>query len=441
MTRVALVPSEPLRPAMAGIGIRYLELARRLPSADVEIVLVTAGEPADVPDCGLQPSNIRHFERGALKRVLSDCDAVITQGQLANDVVLELPDKPTAIDFYDPFLIENFAYVASLGLDPYRNDHATWMLQLSRGDFFLCSSEEQRLFYLGLLTALGRVNPRAIEDDADLRRLIAPVPFGVPDVLPPHQPLLPTAEPGERRLLFGGLYDWYDPWPVLEALEAHGQQDDAEHWTLLFIRNPNPGTPQTLFAQVESWCRQRGLWDESTEDGPGAIRRDRVQILDWVPGERRFDLLRDVDLMIATHRATLETRLSLRTRFLEALAAACPVVTTEGGAISRLLRQHAAGWVVPESDAEAVLQALTEALIEPSESGCETRQAKAEGARRLCQAYAWRSVLEPLAEFCRHPFKDVSAQGFVAPRPTHAPADSLAFRLRRKFRRMAGIGP
>ena len=72
------------------------------------------------------------------------------------------PDLPVAIDLYDPWLIENFAYFETLGLDPYRNDHATWVLQMSRGDFFLCSSEEQRTFYLGFLAALGRVNPERI---------------------------------------------------------------------------------------------------------------------------------------------------------------------------------------------------------------------------------------------------------------------------------------
>jgi hypothetical protein len=108
----------------------------------------------------------------------------VAQGQLANDLVLECPHLPVAIDLYDPWLVENLSYVATLGFDPWRNDHATWVLQMSRGDFFLCSSEEQRNYYLGFLTALGRVNPERIADDPDLTTLIAPVPFGVPDELP-----------------------------------------------------------------------------------------------------------------------------------------------------------------------------------------------------------------------------------------------------------------
>ena len=59
--------------------------------------------------------------------------AVVAQGQLANDVVLECTELPTVVDLYDPWLVENLHYFETLGLDPYRNDHATWMLQMSRG--------------------------------------------------------------------------------------------------------------------------------------------------------------------------------------------------------------------------------------------------------------------------------------------------------------------
>lgn len=409
---------------MAGIGIRYLEMARRLPSRGLDVVLVTSGEIDDVPvgDGGIDAVHtpVRRFERGRLAEIVGDCEIVVTQGQLANDVVLEVVDKPVVIDLYDPFLVENLAYVDTLGLDPWRNDHATWVLQLSRGDFFLCSSEEQRQYYLGFLTALGRVNPRRVAADPDLRSLVDVVPFGVPGTLPPHEPYLDAPAPGARRprrLLFGGLYDWYDPWPVLEAVAAHAQARPDEPWELLFIHNPNAGTPQALFAEVESWCRRRGLWGET------------VRALDWVPGARRFDLLRDVDLLVSTHRESLETRLSLRTRFLEALAAGCPVVTTEGGALSRLLVEHGAGRVVPEGDAEAVRTVLRETLRGVSDE-------QREGARALLGRFAWDRALEPLVAFCRAAEIDATKEEFAFRPGTHAPPDSLAFRVRRRLRRL-----
>ena len=412
MTRIALLSSEPVRPRMAGIGIRYLELARRLPAEGIDVVLVSPAQPEETAALGgLERIEIRRFERGRLAALLGDCDGAVAQGQLANDLILEMPSLPVAIDLYDPWLIENFAYTETLGLDPYRNDHATWTLQMACGDFFLCSSEEQRTFYLGFLTALGRVNPERIEEDPDLATLIAPVPFGVPDELPPHQPLLPPRAVGEARLLFGGLYDWYDPWTLLDALAAL----DRPAWTLLLIRNPNPeGTPQRLFAEVEARCRSLGWWGS------------RVQALDWVPAERRYDLLRDVDLLVSPHRPSLETRLSLRTRFLDALAAGCPVVTSEGGAMSRLLAEHRAGWLVPPGDAAALARALAEALAQPD--------SRAAGARELLAAFRWQRVLAPLVRFCREPRVDATKARFAARPATVAPPDRLGFRLRRKLR-------
>nr|HRC85340.1 hypothetical protein [Thermoanaerobaculia bacterium] len=290
MNRIAVLSSEAPRPRMAGIALRYLEIARRLPKlAGVETVLVTPGDPAEVP---AGPFEVRRFVRGGLAGLLADCQGAVAQGQLANDLLLECPALPTAIDLYDPWLVENLHYFRTLGLDPYRNDHATWVLQLSRGDFFLCSSPEQRLYYLGWLTALGRVNPERVERDAALTGLIAPVPFGVDLELPAYQPLLPPRQPGEQRLLFGGLYDWYDPWTLLAALEKLGDRPCR----LLIVQNPNPeGTPQRLFGEVEAWAKKRGWWGS------------RIEAIPWVAAERRFDLLREVDLLVATHRPSLET--------------------------------------------------------------------------------------------------------------------------------------
>ena len=414
MTRVALLSSEPVRPLMAGIGIRYLELARRLPAHGLEIVLVSPAAPEETAALGLAGVEVRPFERGRLAAILGDCHAAVAQGQLANDLVLEMPELPVAIDLYDPWLIENFAYFETLGLDPWRNDHATWALQMSRGDFFLCSSEEQRTFYLGFLAALGRVNPERIAGDPDLATLIQPVPFGVPDELAAHIPILPPRAAGERRLLFGGLYDWYDPWTLLDALALLDRP-----WTLLLVRNPNPeGTPQRLFAEVEARCRTLGWWGS------------RVQVRDWVPADRRYDLLRDVDLLVAPHRPSLETRLSLRTRFLDALAAGCPVVTSEGGAMSRLLTEHQAGWVAPVGDAPALARLLAEALDDPA-----SRRA---GARELAAAFRWDRVLAPLVRFCREPRIDPTKERFARRPDTVAPPDRLAFRLRRRLRLWRG---
>ncbi|MEM7048243.1 MAG: glycosyltransferase [Acidobacteriota bacterium] len=413
MTRIALVSSEPIRPRMAGIGIRYREMARQLralSAGTVETVLVSPAQGGEEAAAGGEVPH-RTFRRGALQSLLADCQGAVAQGQLANDVLLECPALPVAIDLYDPWLVENLHYVDSLGLDPYRNDHATWVLQMSQGDFFLCSSEEQKTFYLGFLTTLGRVHPRRLEGDPDLTSLIAPVPFALPESLPPHRPVLDDEASG-ARLLFGGLYDWYDPWTLLQALE----QVEGD-WTLYFIRNPNAeSTPQRLWSEVESFCRRRDWWQR------------RVRPLDWVSADRRWDLLRDVDLLVAPHRPSLETRLSLRTRYLEALAAGCPVIATDGGTVGRLLLQYDAGRVVPAEDSKALAVAIDETL-----RGVDAERHRA-GARELTSRYRSSVALAPLLAFCQRPRRDESKADFAFRPATVAPPDPFSFRLRRWLR-------
>lgn len=421
MTRIALVSSEPIRGKTAGIGIRYLELARRLPRDGIEVVLASPAHPAEAPELPLPEGAVRRLVPGRLAEILGDVDGAVAQGQLANDLLLELPRLPVAVDLYDPWLVENLHYSDDLGFGVYENDHATWVLQLSRGDFFLTSSEEQRLYYLGFLTALGRVNPRRLAMDPTLRGLVTPVPFGVPEELPPHERLLPEPEPGVRRILFGGLYDWYDPWTLLEALE-HLELGEGVRAEVLFIAHPSPeSTPQRLFAAVEERCRRAGTWGTA------------VRALDWVPSARRYDLLREVDVLCAPHRPSLETDLSLRTRYLDALAADCPVVATEGGTLGRLLTTHGAGRTVPPRDPRALAAALTAAV-----SGDRFDESFRRGRRSLTAEHAWERVLEPLVAFCRAPEKDPTAEEFAFRPPTTVPPDGLAFRLRRRLRRVLG---
>ncbi|MDT9702394.1 glycosyl transferase, partial [Streptomyces sp. P17] len=59
--------------------------------------------------------------------------------------------------------------------------------QLARADFFICASEKQRLFWLGQLAAVGRVNAMTYESDNSLSDLIAVVPFGLSEDIPEQQ--------------------------------------------------------------------------------------------------------------------------------------------------------------------------------------------------------------------------------------------------------------
>ena len=101
--------------------------------------------------------------------------------------------------------------------------------------------------------------------------------------------------------------------------------------------------------------------------------------------------------------------------------------------MSRMLREHGAGWVVPPGDGEALALALAEALEDE-----DARERSRAGARELLRSFAWDRALEPLVRFCHEPKIDPFKERWVHRQETAAPPDPIPFRARRKLRRLLG---
>ena len=180
MSRVLLVCPEPLgHRHPAGVGIRFLEMQRVLRDDGHSVTLLC---PPMTPESVAQ----------------HDADVAIVQGHAANDFFAHGRPMPTVVDLYDPYIIENFHYYESRGAEVFTHDHATLIQSLVRGDFFLCASASQRLFWLGVMLAVGRLNPLVFETDPRLESLIAIAPFGVP-------PFRERTAPDESRAVWRNL--------------------------------------------------------------------------------------------------------------------------------------------------------------------------------------------------------------------------------------------
>ena len=180
MTRVLLLCPERVRPAMAGVGIRFLEMARSL-GRRFEVTLAIPNDPAELPDSGVQ---VAQYGAASMAELCRGADAVVLHGHVSNLYFAHGETRPLVVDLYDPFPVENLNYYPPLGDAPYLHDRATLDRQLAEGDLFLCSSREQKLFYLGLLYARGRLNPQAYFEDFALDNLVRIVPFGLPAEAP-----------------------------------------------------------------------------------------------------------------------------------------------------------------------------------------------------------------------------------------------------------------
>ncbi|MDQ5821624.1 MAG: glycosyl transferase family 1, partial [Actinomycetota bacterium] len=205
---------------MSGPGIRYFELAKAL-AEQFDVTLAVPNE-SDAVVGGVRIVTTPR-DPAALRRMLGAFDAVVSQNLPAH-AMRWLARRPVRVvyDLYVPLLSEHLAML-DVELDHpasvrfHEQAMLAQRLALATGDAFVCASERQRDFWLGMLASLGRIDLDAYRRDPSMRALIDVVPFGLPDEPPvPADPALKGVIPGiaESDLVLlwgGGVWNWFDP--------------------------------------------------------------------------------------------------------------------------------------------------------------------------------------------------------------------------------------
>jgi len=394
---------------MSGPGIRYWEFARVLsafPSLAVSLATVP-GVAAQPPADGLPFHLHSAHDEADLCALAAAADVVVAPG-----VVVGLYPSlcqvrtPLALDLITPLLLEELQRPCprtqaeqALLLDRLRRETVA---QVLTADFILCASEKQRDYWLGVLSAAGRVNPYTHADDPALRRLIDVVPFGLPSEPPRHtrrvlKGVHPSIGADDRVLLwFGGLYDWFDAPTLVRAMARLA--DRRPEVKLFVVKHPNPqeaerrGTRETL-----------ALADELGLTG------QTVFFHDWVPYAERADYLLEADVGVSLHRDHLETRFSFRTRFLDYLWAGLPIVATRGDVLAEQVEAQGLGRVVAPGDVDGVVEAILGLLDTP-----DLRRSYRSRFEQAAAAYRWETVTGPLVAFCAAP-RFAPDKGYLRP--------------------------
>jgi glycosyltransferase involved in cell wall biosynthesis len=295
------------------------------------------------------------------------------------------------VDLYDPFVLENLHYYLH---DPIKdqehlNEQAIAITnQLAKiGDFFICGNERQRDYWMGVLTANGRANPRNFLQDPTLKSLIDIVGIGFPSREPQHHPLLRGIHPqipadAQIVLWGGGIWNWLDPLTLIKAWPQVISQHPQARLVFLGTRHPNPLVPRHEMAEkAEKLAAEIGEKDRS------------VLLFEWLSYEDREALLCESDVGVTLHPIHVETRYSLRTRVLDYLWARLPVLITDGDVTSEWVRQYKLGEVVPPFDEEAVARGLNKILDQPKANW-------AAAFEPLRTSLLWSQVVEPLLRYC-----------------------------------------
>lgn len=382
---------------MAGPGIRYYHIGRVLSNEFNTVLAVPSDVSPQLSAAGFRTARYARNDWDSIAPLVESAETVILPSDIASDFPqLAQSDTYLVVDGYDPLLIEWLTLERSLNAEPSRESWWRRMCDLNQqylvGDFFICASERQRDWWLGLLEANGRVNPDTFGADPSLRQLIDVVPYGLPEEPPqPADPVIRGVWPGvgveDKVILWGGgLWPWLDPLTAIRAVAKIWQQQRDVRLVFPGTRHPNPkmaDTPTHCRAAHEV-ARQLGVLDKGVFFG------------EWVPYEKWPQVLLESDVALSLHYDTLEARLAFRSRMLDYIWAGLPVVATQGDTISDLAEDYGLGTVVGFEDADAVAEAILR-LMEgpPAELAARFPQAR--------KALGWEKAVQPLVGFCREP--------------------------------------
>jgi glycosyltransferase involved in cell wall biosynthesis len=377
---------------MAGPGIRYHALATVL--ARHMRVCLAMPEGSALPEDSAAFESVL-FEMGewqTIERAVQAASVILMPG----DMLWHFPQLASSaawlvIDGYDPLMPEWLATYADAP-----DADAAWTSRMTQlqpqylaGDFYICASERQRDWWLGLLEANGRITPAMSQRDPSMRRLVDVVPFGLRSAPPQKtKPAIkgvwPNIAPTDAMILWGGgLWRWLDPVSAVKAMALiHAQQPSAK---LVFpgTRHPNPALshlPSNVEAARQA-ASEAGLLDTAVFFG------------DWVAYEDWTSVLLESDVALSLHFDTLETRLAFRSRVFDYIWAGLPIVSTAGDATSELVAAHGLGSVVGVQDVEGIAREVLRWLG-------TRREDTAALFSRAQQQFTWEQAALPLIAFC-----------------------------------------
>lgn len=397
---IALISSDVVGASMAGPGIRVWEfaqvLSQRFPVRLIIPPLIAASALQEEQDLPVKLC-VCHTQ-DELRRAVESCAVIVTRGIIltAYPFLAQL-GKPLVLDMYNTFLLEGLQQIAYAEawqrITTFERDLTSLKTQLGTADFILCASEKQRDYWLGVLSAIGRVNPLTHQQDHSLRQLIDVVPFGLPKEKPHHvkavlKGVYKNIAADDKVVLWGGgIWNWLDAETLIQAMHLIWQQRKDVKLFFMGVKRPYQSLVKNdAVERTMQLSQELELTDHC------------VFFNEWVPYQERHNYLLEADMGVSLHLDHIETRFAFRTRLLDHLWCGLPTVATKGDVLADLLANLGLARLVAPGDAAGVAQAILALVDTP-----DLRHKLAADFQQAAAQFQWDTVLQPLTNFCQAP--------------------------------------
>lgn len=405
-TKICIISYDIIGKKMAGPGIRFYEFAKVL-SDYLDVTLLTPNR-IDINTEGFKTRQYGVSNFKSLKRVVDKSDIILIQGHILYYFpFLKNFKGKIIVDLYNPFNLESLEMfresnmIERIRVD--KNNVNILKFQLSIGDYFICASEKQRNYWIGMLNAVGRINPYNYDSDNTLRKLIDVVPSGIPSQPPKRSDMsIKDIFPGIRKedkviMWGGGIWNWLDPITPIKAIwEIMRSRNDIK-LVFMGIKHPDPKLPEMKkCVEAIKLSKELDLYGKS------------VFFNEWTPYNLRQTLLLDSEAGLSIHSERIETEFSYRTRVLDYIWAGLPVITTEGDSIAEIVKSESIGEVVKYEDAHQLARVMESVLTNKS-----LREIYTKNLKKISPKFYWENVTRPLIKYCVDPYYSVDKKKVV----------------------------
>jgi len=392
-SRLLIISYDIIGKQMAGPGIRFYEFAKIL-SNYVDVTLA-APNRIDINTEGFRAVTYDTGNFKTLKRYTEISDIILIQGHILYYFpFLKNYKGKVIVDLYNPFNLESLEMFRNNNMaERMRIDKSNIDLlkfQLAIGDFFICASEKQRNYWLGMLNAMGRINPFNYDSDDTLKKLIDIVPFGIPSIPPEHtgegiRKFMPSIKEDDMIVLWGGgIWNWLDPITVIKAIwEITRNRKDIK---LVFsgIKHPDPKLPEMKKCiDAINLSKELDIYDKF------------VFFNEWTPYEIRQNFLLESNAGLSIHKEKIETEFAYRTRVMDYIWAKLPIITTEGDSIAKMVKDENIGEVVKYENTHQLARVIESILVNRS-----LRDIYRKNLEKITPRFYWENVTKPLINYC-----------------------------------------
>lgn len=237
-----------------------------------------------------------------------------------------------------------------------------------RADYYLYASPEQRLYYLGYLSGLNKLNP--VTYDSLAERMFE-LPYGVfADEKPASVPHVIAKNPS--LLWYGAFYPWFNMEALVEPMLRIKKHNPDFKLIIAGAKNPYNKEPALLRHYEKTIKSLKPLGDS-------------VEYLPWGPYSDRFKTYSQASAIITFNHPGLENELAWRTRLMDFVLADRPILTNGGDPLGEDLIRRGIAFRITADNLHEVFQSV---IAKPPSSQQYTD---------VMDRYSWFTITEPLA--------------------------------------------